>query len=233
MVISHERSGTHFMINTLAAMYGLPEKQLDLYIYHGTNTESTYESLGYKKDVQEHLSELSTTGTNIIKSHHHHAFFEDYDFESNNIQPIYIHRDARDVMVSCHHYFNAHRHLGPVFPFSLSPYHLAFSVTPYDYRFDRAYSYYKNETMIERWKNHVDPFLSDDRFLKVKYRDLNLQFEQTMEKIGQTIGSHNRKANKPTLENTTVSPRKGAVGDWTRYFSESENQHIMEFIGDK
>ena len=42
MVISHERSGTHFMINTLAAMYGLPEKQLDLYIYHGTNSESNY-----------------------------------------------------------------------------------------------------------------------------------------------------------------------------------------------
>ncbi len=234
MVISHERSGTHFMINTLAAMYGLPEKQLDLYIYHGTNTESAYESLGYKKDVQEHLSELSTTGTNIIKSHHHHAFFEDYDFESNNIQPIYVHRDVRDVMVSCHHYFNAHRFLGPlVFPFSLSPYHLAFSVTPHDYRFDRAYSYYKNETMIERWKNHVDPFLSDDRFLKVEYKDLNLHFEQTINKVGHIIGDYDENANKPTLANQTVTPRKGIVGDWKNYFSESENEHIMQFIGNK
>ncbi len=233
MVISHERSGTHFMINTLAAMYGLPEKQLDLYIYHGTNSESNYESLGYKKDVQIHLTELSTTGNNIIKSHHHHAFFDSYDFENNNIQPVYIYRDARDVMVSCHHYFNAHRHLGPVFPFSLSPYKLALSVTPYEYTFDRAYSYYKNETMIERWKNHVNPFLNDDRFLKVKYEDLNLHFEQITNKIGQIIGNYDGEATKPTLQNRSVNPRKGIVGGWKKYLTESENEHIMQFIGNK
>jgi len=233
MVISHERSGTHFLINTLAAMYGLAQHQDDAYIYQGEGAHKNYGSQSYKSDIQEHLIKLSTTGERIIKSHHHHAFFDDFDFEEHNITPVYIYRDARDVMVSCHHYFNAHQHLrGRVFPYSKDPFQLALSIIPYEYTFDRAYSYYVCETMIERWCKHVKPYLEDSCFIKVKYEDLNLNFEETTKLLKQTIdsGFPNENFERPTLAGRAVDSRKGIVGDWKNHLSESASHQILQKI---
>ena len=232
MVISHERSGTHFLINTLAAMYGLAQHQDDAYIYQGEGAHKNYGSQSYKSDIQEHLRGLSTTGERIIKSHHHHAFFDGFDFEEHNITPVYIYRDARDVMVSCHHYFNAHQHLGRTFPYSKDPFQLSLSIIPYEYTFDRAYSYYVCETMIERWCKHVKPYLEDDRFIKVKYEDLNLNFEETTKLLKQAIDSEasNESVKRPTLAGRSVNPRKGIVGDWQSHLSEGANREILQKI---
>jgi hypothetical protein len=229
MVVSHERSGTHFLINTLAGLLGLPQKQDDLYL---TESVDNYHSEGYIKKVREHLSLLSVIPTTIIKSHHHHKFFEDFDFEKHNITPFYIYRDPRDVMVSCHHYFNSHPHLlhSRTFPSSTGPLDLAFGVRPTEYAFDKAYSYYKNASMLERWCSHVKPYLKDDRFHKVKYEDLNLNFEDACENLMARLNETFRDLNRPNLSATAVSPRKGIVGDWKNHFSEFMSDEILDYI---
>ena len=50
MVISHERSGTHFLINTLANIFGLSNIQKDLYL---TESSDNYESAEYSSNVQD------------------------------------------------------------------------------------------------------------------------------------------------------------------------------------
>ena len=227
MVISHERSGTHFLINTLANIFGLSNIQKDL---HLTESNDNYESAEYSSNVQDHLKKLGNNSETIIKSHHHNAFFEDFDFNRHGITPYYIYRDARDVMVSCHHYFNSHPEVirKGTFPGSSSPLELAFDIKPTQYAFDSAYSFYRNETMLERWCNHVDPYLNDDRFVKIKYEDLNLRFEETCEIIANKV-----EVSRPTLGARTVNARKGIVGDWKNYFEPLANDRIISYINNK
>ena len=232
MVISHERSGTHFLINTLANLADISTNQEDL---HLTESEDNYESDAYKADVQAHLTLISQNEGTIIKSHHNHIFFEDFDFKKYNIVPFYIYRDPRDVMVSCHHYFNSHPHLLTcgTFPSSSSPLDLAFKIRPPDYAFDKAYSYYKNTSMLERWCSHVKPYLEDERFYKIKYEDLNLNFEETCEKLLTFLQKTSQKSQRPGLQHTSVSPRKGIVGDWKNHFSELMSDEILDYIKHK
>jgi|1_EtaG_2_1085319.scaffolds.fasta_scaffold59719_2 hypothetical protein len=232
MVISHERSGTHFLINTLANLVGASTNQEDL---HLTESEDNYESGAYKEDVQVHLKSLAQNEGPIIKSHHHHIFFEDFDFNEHNIVPFYIYRDPRDVMVSCHHYFNSHPHLltSRTFPSSSGPLDLAFRVQPTEYAFDKAYSYYKNTSMLERWCRHVNPYLKDERFHKIKYEDLNLNFEETCEKLSIFLQKTSQPLHRPSLQHTSVSPRKGIVGDWKNHFSELMSDEILDYIKHK
>ena len=232
MVISHERSGTHFLINTLAKILGLSNVQQDL---HLTESNENYYSEQYVNDVQEHLKTLSLVPKTIIKSHHHNDFFKNFDFKEHNITPFYIYRDPRDVLVSCHHYFNSHRPQieSQTFPYSASPTELAFGIKPTQYKFDSAYSYHRNETMLERWCNHTGPFIEDERFIKIKYEDLNLRFEETCEDIGKTIGYNLAPASKPNLSERTVSARKGIVGDWKNYFKSLANERIISYTNKK
>jgi hypothetical protein len=227
MVISHERSGTHFLINTLANIFQLSNIQKDL---HLTESDDNYESAEYRNHVQEHLKRLSENQEVIIKSHHHSAFFKDFDFAHYGITPYYIYRDVRDVMVSCHHYFNSHPEIikKGTFPPSGKPTELAFEVNPTQYAFDSAYSFYRNKTMTERWCSHVGPYLEDDRFTKIKYEDLNLRFEETCRAV-----ANKSDILRPTLGSRTVSARKGAVGDWKNYFEKLANERIISYTNNK
>jgi hypothetical protein len=107
---------------------------------------------------------------------------------------------------------------------------LAFRVSPPDYAFDKAFSYYKNTSMLERWCKHVKPYLEDERFYKVKYEDLNLKFEETCSQLSQFFNNTPTSLQRPSLHSTSVSPRKGIVGDWKNYFSEFMSDEILDYI---
>ena len=134
-------------------------------------------------------------------------------------------------MVSCHHYFNSHPEIirKGTFPGSDSPVELMFDVNPTQFAFDSAYSFYKNNTMLERWCRHIQPYIEDDRFRKIKYEDLNLRFEDTCQQIKETDGV----IIKPTLGSRTVSARKGVVGDWKNYFETLANNRIISYTRNK
>jgi hypothetical protein len=87
--------------------------------------------------------------------------------------------------------------------------------------------------MIERWCNHTGPFIEDERFIKIKYEDLNLRFEETCENIGKTIGYDITPTSKPILNERTVSARKGIVGDWKNYFKSLANERIISYTNKK
>ena len=95
LVVGHERSGTHFLINTIALNYP----------YY-----SNYE-ISVLGDTQE-LRQIfewyySKNERRIFKSHHQFYFFFPF-FEEllRHFHIFYIVRDGRDVLTSCFHYYN-------------------------------------------------------------------------------------------------------------------------------
>src|SRR6476620_9930636 len=73
MVVSHERSGTHFLMNSLASCYGYksdPSISLDW-----SQVPINYYHSGTLSDALLHLAGNRTA--NVVKSHHQPDFFAD------------------------------------------------------------------------------------------------------------------------------------------------------------
>jgi len=232
IVISHERSGTHFLINTLADILGYSRKPLNVHIDHGPDR---YNSEEYHAQVVESIHTLASKARGkILKTHHHHEFFKDINFEDLDLVPFYIYRDVRDTMVSCHHYFNAHKALGN-FPVTNSVYELMFGVVPHKHIFDSAYSWNKNQHMVERWTSHVKPYLDDERITTIKYEELSYKFSETVDIIRQRLGLTDTSEieKSPVGSGAAVAPHRGKVGDWKLYISMPQNLHVLEFLEER
>lgn len=96
LVISHERSGTHFLMNSLAANFGYisnPFMNIDSSL--GINFHSSV-AFG---DLLGNFQNRSIA--NIFKSHHDMEFYRDFFFKNPmGFKIIYIYRDVYEVMVS-------------------------------------------------------------------------------------------------------------------------------------
>src|SRR6187200_2098494 len=95
-VVSHERSGTHFLMNSIAKCYGYLaapwinfDYELGLNFYHPATIGAFF---GQFRDYYP---------ANIVKAHHSFAFFEGaFDEIVSDFHIFYVSRDPRDVMVS-------------------------------------------------------------------------------------------------------------------------------------
>lgn len=97
IVVSHERSGTHFLMNTLAANFGyVVEPFINLDFELGLNFHSP-DALGnfFLRLREQHV-------LNLTKSHHSVGFYDAFlpQLADAGYQLLYIHRDPRDVMLS-------------------------------------------------------------------------------------------------------------------------------------
>ena len=70
IVASHERSGTHFLINTLALNFGFSQKWIDSDITSGADFYLASHFRTYLTCLEH------TSKGRIVKEHHHPAFFE-------------------------------------------------------------------------------------------------------------------------------------------------------------
>jgi hypothetical protein len=110
IVASHERSGTHFLINTLALNFGFAAKHIDSDITSGAD-------FYIRSHFQTYLECLRHAGSGrIIKEHHHLAFFEGMlDRLRENFVVFYVYRNPADVMCSLWRYVrDAERREGPL-----------------------------------------------------------------------------------------------------------------------
>lgn len=226
IVFSHERSGTHFLMNTLAANFGY--------------VSAPWWNLDYETGLNFHAPALifhyldrawGRPVLNIVKSHHALPFIEPVLPQlAEEFAIFYIYRDPRDVMRS---YWQWLQQLqwdeGPK----------AVSLSDFIRAAPRGgmlrYQKEQQPNMLHRWAAHVDPWRTlaegtDQKMvLALRYEDLDRCFPDTLERISLFLGEPLKKIARPDHQATTVGnafPERDTI-----LYSPVDHQFFLSQIG--
>lgn len=229
MVVSHERSGTHFLMNSIAA--------------NSTYISSPWINLDFELGVNFHHSPtisniLNTIAQkpvlNIIKSHHAADFFEQsLQSLDHKIHIFYIVRDVRDVMVSFHRFLNR-------LPWDEGP--KTKTVAEFIRSSPRAallrYQKEQYDTMVHRWQAHVEGWIRlrskhpELGICVIRYEDLSQDFENTVKEILRILKQKpNHPITRPPKGENVVVPGPGRVGSYEAVLPEEEQSYILSVAG--
>ena len=198
VVFSHERSGTHFLINTLALNFGcIANPWIDFdWVVNPFASENIRE--GFK-------TLLTDRALNVVKSHHEAGFFKDIiDFITKNYHVFYIYRDCDEVMESfCEHLNNLDWDAGPKCKDGKE---LAWTEPS-----GALMRYQKRQytNMRSRHAMHVQGWRSlqeKNKIIYVRYKDLNKDFDKTVRKIGKQLGQNIGIPVRPSKTINVVTP---------------------------
>lgn len=185
MVVSHERSGTHFLMNTLAACYGhvsVPWIDLDTPWHNILHLHD-------RAKVRDILLELTQRPlANLVKSHHPADFFSgELERLTQRYVIFVIHRDPVAVMLSFWRFM--HRLPGDGGPKVGDP--LTFARAAPSGRLTR-YQVQQHANMVQRWAAHVRGWrivaAELPRVVVVRYEDLDSRFEATVQSFAGVLG---------------------------------------------
>jgi Sulfotransferase domain len=200
MVVSHERSGTHFLMNSVARGYGYvanPWINLDLYPF----------AINYHHppEIARLLMSFAELGTaSIVKSHHPADFFAGVlDRIAERYVVLYIHRDPVEVMLSFFQFMHHWRwHEGPKLE---DP--LAFARAQPEGQMLR-YQVRQQPSLLHRWQNHVEGWLAaaaaQPRIVPIRYKDLRDDYATTLQGLVAVLGSEPVDLTPPPREKDTI-----------------------------
>ena len=229
-VISHERSGTHFLMNSMASAFG--------YISHPWLDFDYYEAnvnFYHPPSVVKYFSQFDSIYlANTVKSHHHHAFFsETMDQIAQSFLFLYIYRDPRNVMSSlCSFLNNLSWREGPR---TASPSQL---IRTAPCGFMMRYQMNQEPNMLSRWTTHVTGWLdaaelrTDHAIIPVRYEDLSANYAETIATVGRKIGLDPVNLEKPRADERVILPNKfGPGGGRTHQWTEEDNEFFRKEAG--
>lgn len=225
IVISHERSGTHLLINTIAANFGYFQGRIDL-DGQGIDWRAPDELMGFLRRFDDkHVP-------SVFKSHHPIAVFEpSMDSLIEQFKVFYIYRDGRDVMTSFWRFLNQ---LG----WDEGPKEQSVGTFIRSAPQGKLVRYQTRdfENMVDRWVEHVDSWSSKapKEIVMVSYEELLTTFEQTvMEKLAPIFGRAPKGdiAERPTLDSPSVMPWRGRAGTWKQFFGEEDERFFEARAG--
>lgn len=201
LVVSHERSGTHFTMNAIGKCFDRISKPwLDLDRHH---ININY---FYPETVAQTLANLGGhRPKNLVKSHHQAAFFESILARvAETWDIVYVHRHPADVLASFWRLLNT-------LPWAEGPKTataLEFATTPPMARILR-YQFHQCPTMLDRWAQHVDGWVevAERTGLAhvIRYEDLAGDYEGTIGKMGERFGQTPIGFEKPSRTENVVS----------------------------
>lgn len=204
MVVSHERSGTHFLMNSIAGAYGYPPGQFLDFDQTALNINYFHPSA-----VAEVLKRASARPTpTVIKSHHAVEFFDGILDEVLAHMPLfYIHRDPVDVMISYWRVVGSWPwHEGPRRMSALE-----FAAAEPEGMMMR-YQQTQARNLLHRWARHVDGWTSAaegrPRLTVVRYDALKSRYEQTVAAFGDTLGGRSGPLVPPNRNTNVIAGPK-------------------------
>lgn len=229
IVVAHERSGTHFLMNTLALNFGyisLPWVNYDFQT--GMNFHSPVNALSFFEATHDRPL------LNIVKSHHQAPFLSEIiDYLADQFHIFYIYRDPRDVMVSFWRYLQTTDwDDGPK------------TATPGEFMRvaprGGLLRYQKEQvpTLLHRWKVHVEGWADisaasgDQKIIMLRFEDLNLRFDETVKRVGQRIGRPITAPARPDKVSAVILPGEGLVGGHRERFTADDLAFVRDAVGE-
>ena len=213
IVFSHERSGTHFLINSIALNFGYASSQIDIDKAQGVN----WADFATGKQWFERFRGIPVS--NIFKSHHDARFFVPLmDLLTDEYQIFYIYRDGRDVMTSFWHYLNQ---LAPGWGPQTETVGQFLRARPFGGILQ--YQLQEVETMLDRWVVHADSWYNTrSKVHFVCYDDLHNKFEDAMKVISNVLDQPLINLHRPGLDSPSSLPWRGKTGNWEQFFTEED-----------
>jgi hypothetical protein len=229
VIISHERSGTHFLINSLSGSFNYSARSINL---DHTDVNINYYAPENILDIFKKLSNIHIA--NVIKSHHSSGFFDEILNEIlDDFNLLYIYRDPRDVMVSLWKQIQFWEwHEGPKTETLQEFIHSSPSGRM------MRYQQHQEPSVLHRWESHVRSWIIDisdsirNKIIYVKYEELHSNFDVTMETIANQIGINSYSIVRPLPSENVIPPiSKGGVGGYREHLKTEDDQYIKSVIG--
>lgn len=186
IVITHERSGTHLVINCINY-----DKNGTFQTIGFTSDQRDFNLKGYKHTTYKHIMSGAYIPDSVNKSHHQVEFMESYlDFLFSKYKVVYVKRDIRDVLNSYYKFIlkPEEKNFPPfeewVFsnPDSIGRKFLSFYAPD-------PHVVVEPENYVHRWFLHTNGWLKHkDKMLVVNYEDMLNSYPDQKEKIENYIG---------------------------------------------
>jgi len=219
LVVSHERSGTHFLINTIASNFACESPLVNVPQY---GLASSFFHNYYNREE-----------SCILKSHHQFFVYMPFFYEealSEKFHIFYVVRDGRDVLTSCWNYFNQSpdtafphtKHVGDLLRTDVS-----------EFPYSKGYTQAATANTVTRWITHIDSWKDVEGVHMVKYEDLLSDFTSVVTRLASILGqSLPSEVYKPTLSDMCVSPWRGKISTWREFFTSEDILFFHKHAGD-
>ena len=213
LVASHERSGTHFLINAIAANFGYDTAQIDLDLSTGfslKDPEVAYVSLAQHRGRRVQR---------IFKSHHGYPLLRQLAQDLlEEFHLLYIIRDGRDVMTSFWRYLNS---LAPGWGPRTESIGDFMRATPAGGILQ--YQHRRSPTMLQRWIDNTASWGAADLPVTIiTYEELYRDFNAVIARIACILGKTPAIVERPGLDAPSSLPWKGIIGNWRGYFTDED-----------
>ena len=227
LVVTHERAGTHLVINLINYKNNgdfIPIGKLPY-------TEKEYTLENYLKYATRSMLYQPYNPDIVFKSHHQVQFFEkniDKLFEYYNV--IYVQRDIKDVLISYYKFLKEGLSIFPEFKdwIFMKPCDVGYK---YFEKYPDPHIFIEPSDYIDRYTIHLDGWMKyKDKLLVVHYEDILNDFETIKEKIenfiGREIADSIPDLHDPNLPNFV--PNKGIIGSYKEVMDDDLINRINE-----
>jgi hypothetical protein len=199
LVVSHLRSGTHFLMNALANCYGYVSSP-----WYNLDPINTHLNFYDPPCLVQFLLDLASRPmANVVKSHHMVEYFAgELPRLTRRYVVFYIYRDPVAVLLSCWRFMHRWPWVGPCVadPLTFARSEPSGALLRYQLR--------QYPALVRLWAAHVEGWLAaakaNSGITLVRYEDLDTHFERTLRGLGRVLGRPPQALTRPAREEHVI-----------------------------
>lgn len=225
MVVSHERSGTHFLMNTLAAEFGYVSRP-----YVNFDNIPVNINFYHPDSILSFFRETRGNKINTIRKSHHQVSFFDFNISDilENVRIFYIYRDPRDMCHSFRHFLNSWAWFEGPKVGSASTF---IRTAPAGQML--RYQYHQLPDMLDRWRVHVEGWIDAAArhrgIITIRYEDLDQRYDEVIHEIASRMGWKPGAGNRPDIDEKTILRSKRSSK--TNVYTDADLDYFRVRIG--